>query len=160
MKLTHDENWKFMNSYHCMLKVFSYPFNYHCSLLTIEYMYWVTIWMWFSLPISHDMNSLLQMLLRCCRFNAIQIRSINGGIFNGDNRLISAPDAQHSHFKVFEIDPPSFDIDVRSLSHKFKALQTKLHPDKFATAGQDQVQLAEAWSARVNDAYQVIINLY
>ena len=110
--------------------------------------------------LNHSLLASLQMLLRHSHLNRISanltaIRFINGGLFNGDNALTSPPDAQHTHFKVFEIDPPSFDIDVRALSQKYKALQTKLHPDKFASAGSDQVRLAEAWSARVNDAYQV-----
>ena len=75
-------------------------------------------------------------------------------IFDQNGQILEKPDPQINHFKVFELDP-SFDVDARNLTKNFRSLQAKLHPDKFATKGKDQTDLAEEWSARVNQAYQV-----
>ncbi len=52
----------------------------------------------------------------------------------------------------------TFDLDPSGLKKRFKSLQTSLHPDKFATAGDaTQKELAEEWSAIVNDAYNKLL---
>jgi hypothetical protein len=51
----------------------------------------------------------------------------------------------------------SFDVDANRLKKDFKALQRTLHPDKFARVEEAQKELAEEWSARVNDAYAKLL---
>jgi len=69
-------------------------------------------------------------------------------------RLIDHPEMSAlSSFAVFGIER-SFDVDTKALKRQFKALQTALHPDKFAGSDDSsQTELAESWSSLVNDSY-------
>ena len=78
----------------------------------------------------------------------------NLGIFeSGVIKTNPESNADLTHFDVFELDP-TFDLDARKLTKKFREIQSILHPDKFAKSGQEQLKMAEGWSTRVNEAYQ------
>lgn len=85
---------------------------------------------------------------------------------------IQAPRANTTAFDVFDC-AESFDVDVQQLSQRFKQLQVKLHPDKWATRTpvrwlvcccdallnfflQDELAIAQRTSAFVNTSYQTI----
>merc|ERR1712168_960110 len=55
-------------------------------------------------------------------------------------------------FQVFDIDV-KYNVDLSQLSQKFKTLQKKLHPDKFATMPKEIKDNAEQHSSIVNNAY-------
>ena len=56
-------------------------------------------------------------------------------------------------FATFDL-PQRFDIDVESLSHRFFALCTEHHPDRF-TDPIDQVEASER-TARINESHRVL----
>jgi len=60
-----------------------------------------------------------------------------------------------SYFDIMEIDE-SFDIESNKLSDKLKALQRKLHPDKFAQRSDEEMRISANQSSIVNKAYQTL----
>lgn len=47
-----------------------------------------------------------------------------------------------------------FALDRTQLDASWRALQTKVHPDRFASEGASAQRLAMQWAVRVNEAYQ------
>jgi molecular chaperone HscB len=52
--------------------------------------------------------------------------------------------------------PMGVAVDGRTLERRFLALQRRLHPDKFAQDGPEQVEMSGKTSAAVNSAYQIL----
>jgi len=52
--------------------------------------------------------------------------------------------------------PKRFDIDPIKLEKRYKALQWKLHPDRYPAATEEEQHIAAQQSASVNEAYQVL----
>ena len=50
--------------------------------------------------------------------------------------------------------PRSFALDRAVLDAQWKALQAKVHPDRFAAEGGTAQRVAMQWAVRVNEAYQ------
>lgn len=50
--------------------------------------------------------------------------------------------------------PRSFALDRATLDAQWKALQAKVHPDRFAAEGGAAQRVAMQWAVRVNEAYQ------
>lgn len=55
-------------------------------------------------------------------------------------------------FVLFEL-PPRFAQDRAVIDMRWKALQSQLHPDRFAAEGAAAQRMAMQWSVRVNEAY-------
>lgn len=53
--------------------------------------------------------------------------------------------------------PESFDIDVTSLTQKYRDLQRQLHPDKYTLKSEREKQIAEEQSSCVNKAYFTLL---
>jgi molecular chaperone HscB len=53
-------------------------------------------------------------------------------------------------------DQPQFELDLRDLERRYKALQIRLHPDKFATASSLEQEYAQQQAAAINQAYDVL----
>lgn len=51
---------------------------------------------------------------------------------------------------------PTFAIDLADLESRYKRLQVRLHPDRFATMSEQERQNSADTSAAVNQAYQVL----
>ena len=64
-------------------------------------------------------------------------------------------DFSHNHFELLGI-APRFRIDPAALDEAYRALQTQVHPDRFAGGSESQRRMALQASARVNEAYQRI----
>jgi molecular chaperone HscB len=64
-------------------------------------------------------------------------------------------DFSRNHFELFGL-PERFRFDTGSLDRAYRALQSEVHPDRFASAGEAQQRLALQSSARVNEAYQAL----
>ena len=56
-------------------------------------------------------------------------------------------------FELFDI-APRFTVDRAALDTRWRALQTEVHPDRFAAQGAAAQRVAMQWAVRVNEAYQ------
>ncbi len=59
------------------------------------------------------------------------------------------------YFSVFGLTP-RLDLDLSELEHEFHRLSRKLHPDRFARAGENEKQWSLADTALLNDAYRTL----
>ncbi|WP_217474888.1 co-chaperone HscB [Stutzerimonas stutzeri] len=59
------------------------------------------------------------------------------------------------HFALFELQP-AFDLDLDMLSSRYRELARKVHPDRFADAGETEQRYAIERSANLNEAYQTL----
>jgi molecular chaperone HscB len=64
-------------------------------------------------------------------------------------------DFSQDYFALFGL-PPRYRCDAVRLDAAYRALQTKVHPDRFAAAGEAERRLALQSSARVNEAYRAL----
>jgi len=64
-------------------------------------------------------------------------------------------DFNADHFSLFEL-PQVFRLDSLALDKRYREIQTQVHPDKFAQAGDSQRRLSLQWATRVNEAYQTL----
>lgn len=60
-----------------------------------------------------------------------------------------------SHFELLGL-PVAFDIDTVELDAAYRALQGRVHPDKFATASDAERRAAMQWAVRANEAYTAL----
>jgi len=60
-----------------------------------------------------------------------------------------------THYALLGLEPV-FELEHGAADRAYKQLQRKLHPDNFAQAGPEQLELAEAHSARLNEAVAVL----
>lgn len=60
-------------------------------------------------------------------------------------------------FTLFGL-PQQFALDGDALDACWRALQAKVHPDRFASEGSSAQRLAMQWAVRVNQAYQRLKN--
>lgn len=60
---------------------------------------------------------------------------------------------ESSDFELFQI-PSQAAIQPEILAERWRALQARTHPDRFATQGESAVRVAMQYSVRVNEAYQ------
>jgi len=64
-------------------------------------------------------------------------------------------DFSHNHFQLFGL-PERYQVDAPALDAAYRALQSEVHPDRFAGAGEAEQRLALQSSARVNEAYATL----
>jgi len=60
-----------------------------------------------------------------------------------------------NHFELFQL-PVRFDVDMEALNAAYHEVQGRVHPDKFAHAGDAEKRVAMQWATRANEAYQVL----
>jgi molecular chaperone HscB len=60
-----------------------------------------------------------------------------------------------NHFELFEL-APAYAIDLAVLDQAYRRLQTLVHPDRFASAGDAERRASMQWTTRVNEAYRVL----
>ncbi|WP_016954975.1 co-chaperone HscB [Catenovulum agarivorans] len=58
-------------------------------------------------------------------------------------------------FEIFNFEP-DFNLDVNSLSARYKDLQRAFHPDQYASANESQKLLALQKATEINDAYATL----
>jgi molecular chaperone HscB len=56
-------------------------------------------------------------------------------------------------FELFDMDP-RFSLDRGALDTRWRELQGKVHPDRFAVEGAASQRIAMQWAVRINEAYQ------
>lgn len=60
-----------------------------------------------------------------------------------------------NYFEVFGL-PISFEVDVADLAVRYREIQRKMHPDKFAQATEREQRLAVQFTAHVNTAFEAL----
>ena len=64
-------------------------------------------------------------------------------------------DFSQDYFSLFGL-PACYHCDARKLDAAYRKLQSEVHPDRFAAAGESERRLALQSSARVNEAYRAL----
>lgn len=59
------------------------------------------------------------------------------------------------HFALFEL-PRAFRVDGAALDARYREIAARVHPDKFAHAGDAEQRLSLQWATRINEAYQAL----
>jgi molecular chaperone HscB len=60
-----------------------------------------------------------------------------------------------NHFELFGL-PPSYGLDEQLLEKAYREIQAKVHPDRFAHAGDAERRASLQWTTRVNEAYRTL----
>jgi len=60
-----------------------------------------------------------------------------------------------SHFELFGL-PAAFALDVQRLEAAYREIQSRVHPDRFAHAGDAERRASLQWTTRVNEAFQAL----
>ncbi len=60
-----------------------------------------------------------------------------------------------SHFDLLHL-PAQFALDETALDAAYRTVQTQVHPDRFAAAGDAQKRIAMQWATRANEAYRTL----
>jgi molecular chaperone HscB len=60
-----------------------------------------------------------------------------------------------NHFELFGLEPV-FALDAGSLERAYRDIQSKVHPDRFAHAGDAERRASLQWTTRVNEAYRTL----
>jgi molecular chaperone HscB len=66
-------------------------------------------------------------------------------------------DFSQDYFALFGL-PARYRFDSAELDAAYRRLQTEVHPDRFASAGDEERRLALQSSSRVNEAYRALRN--
>ncbi|MFZ2855367.1 MAG: Fe-S protein assembly co-chaperone HscB [Rhodocyclaceae bacterium] len=64
-------------------------------------------------------------------------------------------DFSDDHFALFEL-PRAFRLDAAALDARYREIQARVHPDKFAHAGDAEQRLSLQWATRINESYQTL----
>ncbi len=64
-------------------------------------------------------------------------------------------DFSRDHFALFGL-PVSYVLDAARLDQAYRDMQSEIHPDKFAHAGDAEQRLSLQWATKVNEAYQTL----
>ncbi|HUQ25894.1 MAG TPA: Fe-S protein assembly co-chaperone HscB [Burkholderiales bacterium] len=54
--------------------------------------------------------------------------------------------------------PPVFSLDLEALEKAYRDIQSRVHPDRFAHAGDADRRASLQWTTRVNEAFQTLKN--
>ena len=60
-----------------------------------------------------------------------------------------------SHFELFGL-PAVFSLDQEMLEKAYRDIQSQVHPDRFAHAGDAERRASLQWTTRVNEAYRTL----
>lgn len=61
----------------------------------------------------------------------------------------------HNHFELFGL-APAFAVDGEALERSYREIQSRVHPDRFAHAGDAERRASMQWTSRVNEAYRTL----
>src|ERR671923_2580592 len=62
-----------------------------------------------------------------------------------------------NHFELFGL-APAFALDDLALERAYREIQSQVHPDRFAHAGDAERRASLQWTTRVNEAYRTLKN--
>ena len=60
-----------------------------------------------------------------------------------------------SHFALFGL-PATFSVEGEALERSYREIQSRVHPDRFAHAGDAERRASLQWTTRVNEAYRTL----
>src|SRR5258705_13693228 len=60
-----------------------------------------------------------------------------------------------SHFELFGLSP-RFQLDAVALERAYREIQARVHPDRFAHAGDAERRASLQWTTRGNEAYRTL----
>jgi molecular chaperone HscB len=60
-----------------------------------------------------------------------------------------------NHFELFGL-APAYALDAESLERSYREIQSSIHPDRHAQAGDAQRRASMQWTTRVNEAYRTL----
>jgi molecular chaperone HscB len=60
-----------------------------------------------------------------------------------------------SHFDLFGL-VPAYALEIDALDRSYREIQSKVHPDRFAHAGDAERRASLQWTTRVNEAYRTL----
>jgi molecular chaperone HscB len=61
----------------------------------------------------------------------------------------------HNHFELFGL-PVRFEVDGEALERAYREIQSRVHPDRFARAGDAERRASLQWTTRVNEAHRTL----
>lgn len=72
----------------------------------------------------------------------------------GAARALTSSGLQN-HFELFGLSP-AFGLDRELLEQAYRDIQSRVHPDRFAHAGDAERRASLQWTTRVNEAYRTL----
>ena len=60
-----------------------------------------------------------------------------------------------NHFELFDL-APSYALEAEALEQRYRDIQARIHPDRFAQAGEAERRASMQWTTRVNEAYRTL----
>jgi molecular chaperone HscB len=66
-----------------------------------------------------------------------------------------SPDFQRNHFELLGL-PVSYSVDPGRLEQGYRDLQSRVHPDRFASGSDAERRVAMQWATRANEAYRTL----
>jgi molecular chaperone HscB len=61
----------------------------------------------------------------------------------------------HNHFELFGL-APAYALESEALERSYREIQSQVHPDRFAHAGDAERRASLQWTTRVNEAYRTL----
>jgi molecular chaperone HscB len=61
----------------------------------------------------------------------------------------------HNHFDLFGL-APAYALEIDALERSYREIQSRVHPDRFAHAGDAERRASLQWTTRVNEAYRTL----
>lgn len=65
------------------------------------------------------------------------------------------PDFTRNHFELLGL-PAVFGLDPARLEQRYRELQGRVHPDRFAAGSEAERRVAMQWATRANEAYRTL----
>ena len=65
------------------------------------------------------------------------------------------PEFSRNHFELLGLDP-GFAVDPANLERRYRDLQSRVHPDRFASGSEAERRVAMQWATRANEAYRTL----
>jgi molecular chaperone HscB len=63
----------------------------------------------------------------------------------------------HNHFELFGL-APAFALEPEGLQRRYREIQSQVHPDRFAHAGDAERRASLQWTTRVTEAYRTLMD--
>lgn len=60
-----------------------------------------------------------------------------------------------NHFELFGL-APAYALETEALERCYRDIQARIHPDRFAQAGEAERRASMQWTTRVNEAYRML----